>query len=154
MIDKVGYTKPTSATRTGNVRRTGEASGSAFADALSKAEGASGTEAAAATSATAAMTGMSGLIGINEVDEREHQRRKQVKRGRMTLEALEKVRDGLLIGRLPYSTLRSLERLIAEERALTTDPVLNGILDEIEVRAAVELAKLEMSGLLTPVSNT
>jgi hypothetical protein len=32
---------------------------------------------------------------------------------------------------------------VREQRALTDDPRLEGVLDEIETRAAVELAKLE-----------
>ena len=55
------------------------------------------------------------------------------------------------MGSLPYSTLRQLERMVTEERDAVDDPVLMSILNEIEVRAAVELAKLEMSGLSVPV---
>jgi hypothetical protein len=46
---------------------------------------------------------------------------------------------------LPISTIERLEKLVASERAHTTDPALNEILNEIEVRAAVELAKLEVA---------
>ena len=43
------------------------------------------------------------------------------------------------------------EQLVAHERGDATDPELMSILNDIEVRAAVELAKLEMSGLVAPV---
>jgi hypothetical protein len=39
--------------------------------------------------------------------------------------------------------MRALTRAVREQRALTDDPGLEGLLDEIETRAAVELAKLE-----------
>ncbi len=143
MIEKVGYSKPVTTAKP--VRRTGSTSASGFAEALSEAEG---VREAAPASPVAPMSGVSGLLGINEVDDEELHRRKAVKRGRFTLEALEQLRNAILMGSLPLSTLRNLERLVAEERALTHHPMLNAVLDEIEVRAAVELAKLEMSGLL------
>lgn len=145
MIEKVGYSKPVASAR--NVRKTGGTEASGFADALSEAEG---VKAASAATPVAAMSGVGGLIGINEVDEKEHRRRQAVKRGRFTLEALDQLRNALLMGSLPLSTLRNLEKLVAEERNLVTDPALNAILDDIELRAAVEMAKLEMAGLRSP----
>lgn len=148
MIEKVGYTKPVTTARP--VRRTGATESTGFADALAEAEGVAGASGVAPTAPVAAMSGVGGLLGVNEVDERAVARRKAVKRGRFTLEALEGLRNALLLGTLPLSTLRNLERVIAEERALTSHPALEAILDDIELRAAVELAKLEMAGLLPP----
>ena len=36
-------------------------------------------------------------------------------------------------------------QVVRDERALTDDPKLEGVLDEIELRAAVEIAKLEQA---------
>jgi hypothetical protein len=144
MIDKIGYSRPaTAATRASIAKRASNVSGTAFSDALSTAD--SATAAADGIQHTAAVSSAS-LIGLQEVSEEELQRRKSLKRGRMTIEALEKLRDGLLMGSVPMATLTALERLVKEERAHTLDPMLNAILDDIELRAAVELAKLEMSG--------
>ena len=93
---------------------------------------------------------LGGLLGAQEVDEREARRRKEIKRGRLTLDALAGLRDALLLGELPISTIEKLEQIVAQERQLNTDPVLAEILDEIELRAAVELAKLEMAGIIPP----
>lgn len=149
MVEKVGYTRPTSATR--NVRKAAAAGGAEFAEALSKAEAAAGVGGVEATQSVAAVSGVGSLLGAQEVSEEEHRRRQYVKRGRLTLEALARLRDGLLSGSLPLSTLQSLQRLVTEERALTTDLGLNAILDEIELRAAVEIAKLEVAGVLPRV---
>lgn len=146
MVEKVGYTRPAVGNRP--VRRTGATGSTGFADALSKAEGAAAAEAAEAPVSVAAMTGVGALLGAQEVSEEEMHRRKNVKRGRFTLDALEQLRDGLLFGSVPISTITKLEALVAEERQLSADPRLNAILDEIELRAAVEIAKLEVSGLL------
>ncbi|MCE3006149.1 MAG: hypothetical protein LW853_04880 [Rickettsiales bacterium] len=148
MIQKVGYTAPTAATaRTQRTRRKGEVSGSSFIDAL---ENVSGVEEAASVDAAAPVTAaasMVGLLGIQEISADEANRKRQVKRGRVTLEALENLRDALIIGRLSLATVRELEQIVAEKREQISDPVLSGILDEIELRAAVEMAKLERAGI-------
>ena len=142
MIDKIGYTKPVTTSRASGVKRSNSADGAAFADALSRAEGTLATDAMDATVATAPIASNLGLLGLQEVSDEETQRRKMVKRGRFTLDALSGLRDALLMGSLPMSTLRTLEKAIAAER------MLESIMNEIEVRAAVEIAKLEMSGVL------
>lgn len=145
MIEKVGYTRPTAAPRA--TRRTGAAGGANFADALSQAAAADGVDA---PPATAPLSSVGALLGAQEVSADELRRRKYIRRGKITLDALEQLRDALLMGSLPLSTLTRLEQLVAEERAETSDPVLQAVLDEIELRAAVELAKLEVAGLLSP----
>lgn len=130
-----------------SVKRTAAAGGSGFADALSAAEEAAATDGAEAPAGIAAMNGVGSLLGAQEVDDREHGRRKAVRRGRLTLDALGQLRDGLLMGQLPLSTIRTLEKLVEQERGFA-DPALQSILDDIEVRAAVEIAKLESAGLI------
>ncbi|MDX2095119.1 MAG: flagellar assembly protein FliX [Alphaproteobacteria bacterium] len=147
MIEKVGYTRPVAPARP--TKRAGNVAAPGFAEALAQAEGVGTIEAAGGIGAVGAL---GGLLGAQEVDEREARRRKAAKRGRLTLDMLANLRDALLIGSLPYSTLRQLEHLLAEERGEATDPELMSILNEIEVRAAVELAKLEMSGITVPLS--
>ena len=146
MVEKVGYTRAAGAPRP--VRRTGSVDGSVFADALGKAEAAAagGVEAPV----TAAPIGSVGLLlGAQEVDDREMERRKSMKRGRATLDMLTQLRDGLLMGSLPLSTIRNLQQLVEQERAaVILDPGLKDILDQIELRAAVEVAKLEAAGLI------
>ncbi|MFZ4542346.1 MAG: flagellar assembly protein FliX [Rickettsiales bacterium] len=149
MVDKVGYTRPVSSARP--VKKAGSVSAPGFADALAKAEGVGAVDGVEATGSIAAVGSLGGILGAQEVDEREARRRKAAKRGKLTLDVLSNLRDALLIGSLPYSTLRQLERLVAEERDELDDPILVSILNEIEVRAAVELAKLEMSGMSVPV---
>lgn len=149
MIEKVGYTRPVTTARP--VRKAGSVAAPGFAQALAAAEGIGGVESVEAATGITPVSGMSGLLGLQEVDEREEKRRKAIKQGRFTLETLERLRDALLLGSLPVSTIQQLERLVAEERRDPTDPALDAILAEIEVRAAVELAKLEMSGITVPV---
>lgn len=57
---------------------------------------------------------------------------------------LDQVRDGLLAGGIPRVTLNRLANAVTKRRENFTDPKLQTVLDEIELRAHVELAKLEM----------
>ena len=52
----------------------------------------------------------------------------------------------LLEGELSSGDLDRLRRAVRDERAVTDDAKLEAVLDEIEVRAAVEVAKLEQAG--------
>lgn len=145
MVEKVGYTRPAVGAK--GIKRTNAADGAQFAEALARAEAAGGAESVEATGQIASIAGVGALLGAQEVSEQEVRRRKSIKRAGLTLGALEQLRDALLFGTLPLSTLTRLETLVAEERLTNDDPALQQILDEIELRAAVELAKLEVAGL-------
>ena len=64
-------------------------------------------------------------------------------RGRKLLDRLDEIRFGLLTGGLPRGTLVRLAQELGEQREGVTDPKLSAILDEIELRARVELAKYD-----------
>ena len=58
------------------------------------------------------------------------------------LERLEGLRLGLLIGAIPKDELAELAHRMREKRHRVKDPRLTEIIDEIELRAEVEIAKL------------
>jgi hypothetical protein len=62
-----------------------------------------------------------------------------------TLTLLDEVRDGLLAGGIPRVTLNRLALAIAKRRESFAEPKLQTVLDEIDLRARVELAKLEQA---------
>ncbi len=64
--------------------------------------------------------------------------------GEQLLDMLDEVRDGLLAGGIPRATLNRLAVAVTRRHDSFADPKLQGVLDEIELRAHVELAKLEM----------
>jgi hypothetical protein len=66
-------------------------------------------------------------------------------RGSELLKLLDQIRLGLLAGGIPRHTLNRLAGDLKAERAATADPRLSAILDEVELRARVELAKYEPS---------
>ncbi len=85
------------------------------------------------------------MLSLQEVSDEEVVPRQAVKRGRLTLDALDDLRNSLLMGTLSPHLLGQMDKLVRDQREATTDPRLNEILDDIELRAAVDLAKLQMA---------
>lgn len=69
-------------------------------------------------------------------------RRRLVRRGEDLIEGLEALRHGLLLGEIPAARVAALTQTLRARRDGCDDPRLSSILDEIELRVAVELAKL------------
>ena len=84
------------------------------------------------------------LIALQEVGGPLERRRRATGRASHILDALDELKLELLDGGADSRRMiEALARAVREQRALTDDPRLEGVLDEIETRAAVELAKLE-----------
>lgn len=69
-------------------------------------------------------------------------RRRGVKRGRTILSALDDLKVAILEGRVPIDRLAHLAASVGERERDSGDEKLEALLDEIELRARVELAKL------------
>lgn len=104
---------------------------------------ASGVAQASSVSAAAGVMGVEALIALQDVGGPLERKRRSVSRAGRLLDALDGIKISLLGGDLSSAQLEQLSRAIREERSVTDDPKLEGLLDEIETRAAVELAKLE-----------
>lgn len=139
-----GPIKPGAATGTKKAQRKPGADGGAFARALESGAGSQAEEPRAVVGA-APVTAIEALLALQGVsDEESEGRRQALARGHQLLDLLEEVRRGILLGVIPEATLRRLAELArAREGRRFTDPRLAEILAEIELRAEVELAKLE-----------
>lgn len=71
----------------------------------------------------------------------DRRRRAAVSRSDALLQRLESLRTDLLDGRIAPDRLQALARALREERVASDDPDIEAVLDEVELRAAVELAK-------------
>ncbi|HUV33207.1 MAG TPA: flagellar assembly protein FliX, partial [Devosiaceae bacterium] len=78
---------------------------------------------------------------LQAVDDPLFARKKTVRRGHALLDALDAIKADLLVGRLSEGRLNRIVALVGQARA-GADPTLEAIVDEIELRARVELAKL------------
>jgi hypothetical protein len=114
-------------------------------DRLSEADNAQAAEGGEAVTAVADVGGILAAQSVTDVDagvgdHKERQRR--ARRGAEILDRLEEIRRGFLLGTVPKERLGELARLVREKRERGADPVISKLLDEIELRAEVELAKL------------
>ena len=115
-------------------------SGADFSSALTGEAPAAGN----VTSATP-INPIDGILAIQEVSDATDGRSRGIKRGHGLLDRLDELRHGLLAGTIDRDRLLRMRREIAQQRVTLDDPRLSTILDEIDVRAAVELAKLGMT---------
>ena len=83
------------------------------------------------------------LLALQEVDDSLNGRAKARQRAADILDELDQLRDGLLAGTLPREAIVRLAQLVRSRRPDVDDPRLKDVLDEIELRAEVELAKLD-----------
>lgn len=102
------------------------------------------TGAASSTSRPASISSLDALLSLQEAESgtSEGAHKKARKRASDILDQLDKIKVGLLTGEVPRDTLQQLAQTIASHRDHVTDPKLAEILDEIDLRAQVELAKL------------
>jgi hypothetical protein len=84
------------------------------------------------------------ILMLQGLDDSVDGRSKAAAHGEALLDMLDQVRDGLLAGGVPRATLNRLAYAVTRRHDQFNDPKLQGVLDEIELRAHVELAKLEM----------
>jgi hypothetical protein len=108
-----------------------------------------GASAAASPAQVSGASGVSSLMGVEallalqDVESPTDRKRRSVRRAGRLLDELDSLKAALLGGELSPGQLDSLARAVREQRSATDDPKLEAVLDEIETRAAVELAKLE-----------
>jgi hypothetical protein len=114
-------------------------SGTAFKKQVS-----TGDELSAATgvSGSAPIAPVDALIALQEVPDSTDGRSKGLMRADEMLDLLEEIRKGILLGAISLPNLRNLADMARNQKGNTGDQNLNAILEEIELRAEVELAKL------------
>ena len=83
------------------------------------------------------------ILMLQGMDDSTDGRSKGQAHGEQLLNLLDAVRDGLLAGGIPRSTLNRLAVAVTRRHDVFADPRLQDVLDQIELRAHVELAKLE-----------
>jgi hypothetical protein len=101
--------------------------------------------AAAGVSAPGAVAGVGAILSLQEVDDATAGRRRAVTRAETLLDRLDELRHGLLMGTLTRPQLQELARLVRLRRDAVDDPGLLTVLDDIDLRAQVELAKYDVS---------
>lgn len=120
----------------------GRAGASGFSLPAMPSAASASTPAIGGVSSAPAVSALLALQGVEE--ELSQKRARQLARGGRLLDALERLQRAVLLGADAGGALASL-RDPGLDLAPTGDPGLDQVLAEIEVRRAVELAKLEMT---------
>jgi class II flagellar assembly regulator FliX len=104
-------------------------------------------ETASAVSASNAIGSVDALLAAQSVEGAGEEERRQARaRGTDILDRLDELRHGLLGGTLSRGQIVALANLVRSRRSSIVDPKLRALLDEIELRAEVEIAKLSSDG--------
>lgn len=130
---------PLSRLRAAAHRRTDKranSSGSGFAEALG------GEKQSGGVSGAAPLGSVDALLALQSVGERPDGSAQARERAEELLDRLDEIRLGLLVGAIPVRDIEQLSAAIQRKRAHVTDARLAELLDEVDLRARVELAKL------------
>jgi hypothetical protein len=95
----------------------------------------------AATSSLRSISTLDALIALQGVEDVTERKKRAVAKGRNALDVLDKLKVSLLDGSVDQSTLARLKVAAEGLTDESGDPGLDGVLGEIELRVAVELAK-------------
>lgn len=90
----------------------------------------------------AAAMPLDALVALQAEEDVGERRRRQVARGQTLLSGLDRLKAALLSGRIPQADLARLKQDLEARRETSDDPGLDEVLAHIELRVAVELAKL------------
>ena len=106
----------------------------------------SGREDTPSTGAVSASRPAESLWALQAVEDFTADRRQAVARGEDLLDRLDDLRRDIIAGRISIDRLQRLSERAQTQRAQVDDPRLAAVLDEIDLRAQVELAKWRRDG--------
>lgn len=135
---KINGSGPVGSTKGAGRRRNTGGAGGGFASALDL----DGTESTASLGGTGPISSLSSLLALQETPDATAGPSRGRQRAEDLLAGLEDLRRGLILGSIPVAQLRLLADRLGQRMGNTGDPRLDGIIGEIELRVAVELAKL------------
>ncbi len=142
---KIDSTNKSSASK--GISKTKKKQGASGSDFSSMVSDTSETESATSVAAPASIGTIDALLAVQEDGRRGSQEANERAKVRATelLDQLDTIKMDILRGDLPKGSLQELSNIISRSRDSDIDPQLADILDEIDLRAQVELAKLSRS---------
>lgn len=100
-----------------------------------------GTEAARMQPGSATL-GLDALVAMQANEDATERRQRRVRRGHELLDGLDRLKAALLAGAVPIHQLAQLKTQLDQRRETSDDPRLEELIGHIELRVAVEIAKL------------
>ncbi len=128
----------------GKSKKSGKAgaSGASFGDFI-----ASGPKESAQTQTTQSIVQVDALLALQGVDDATERasRGRMLQRGDDILGELDSVRMSMLHGDMTIGDMVNIADVVASHREKISDPKLTELMDEIDLRAQVELAKMRVA---------
>jgi hypothetical protein len=121
--------------------KTSKSAGGGFAESLASLDQAEESQGVDAPAAVGGIAALLATQGVGDALDREA-RKRLVDYGNDLLDKLEELRHGLLMGAIPKDKLIAMAQMVRSRRDMPSDPHLSELLNEIELRVEVELAKL------------
>lgn len=133
-----GPSKTGASQKAGKAQKAGKTD-SSFGDMVTEA-----TQGASSVSPTQAVTRVDALLSIQGVDSATEgaARRRMHHRADAILTQLDDLKLSLLIGGLTVGQVVNIADMVASHRERVNDPEMTALLDEIDLRAQIELAKV------------
>ncbi len=98
----------------------------------------------APVSGTSSLAAVDSILALQEVGDAATGKKQAIKHAHDMLDMLEDIRLGLIAGCVPLSKLNRLIQMVERRRDTFQDPELSALIDEVELRARVEIAKWQM----------
>ena len=139
-ISKAGPSKQTVSTK----KNKSAAKAGEFAEQVRGVVSTGDIEGAQATESTSPVGALESILAVQEVPDATDGRSKGilVQYGDELLDHLDELKLAILSGAVSKEKLTNLAQMLRQKRQTCDDPRLNGIIDEIELRVEVEVAKL------------
>jgi hypothetical protein len=131
---------PSSANAGGSVRRSGGIAAPGF---VLPSEGTGAARATGNVAPAANLANIGALLALQSQDDVAERRRRAAKRSTTLLDQLDEIRIAILGGGVSRDQVSALAATLRDYRDQVDDPALSAILDDVELRAEVELAKLQ-----------
>jgi len=137
-VTKTGGAKEASSTR--KTAKSGADDG-AFVEAL---RGTAGSDAAEAAQTTGGVGSVNGIFAVEQTqDATDHRSRGlMMEYGNDLIDQLDRIRMGLVAGAISKDRLQDIARRLRERKITSDDPRLNDLIQDVELRVEVEIAKL------------
>lgn len=90
------------------------------------------------------LSSLNPFLILNEINSEQRDKEELKKQGKRLIHSLNQIRLALLNGELSISTIESLKLALNDSSYSFQNPEIKSLIEEIKLRAEVELAKLEL----------
>jgi hypothetical protein len=135
--------KASGSKQTASVKKNKPSSSGEFAEQVRGVASTDGIESGQSSEGASPLSSMDSILAAQEIPNSTDGRSKGflVHYGDQLLDYLDEIKLAILNGAIPKEKLANLAQILRQKRQVCDDPRLNSIIDEVELRVEVEVAK-------------